>query len=84
MKINLKKNLVIALLSLGVLSINAQNSQNGDTISLNLEECLRIALNENPTIKVADMEIERVDYSKKETLINKIKSFVNIKYKTCI
>ena len=68
MKINLKKSLVAALLSLGVLSMNAQSAQSGDTINLTLDECLRIALNENPTIKVADMEIERVDYSKKETI----------------
>lgn len=40
----------------------------GDTLNLSLDECLRIALNENPTIKVADMEVERVDYSKKEII----------------
>ena len=37
-------------------------------LSLSLEECITIALNESPTIKVADMEITRVDYSKKEVL----------------
>ena len=68
MKVNLKQCMIAALLSLGVLSMNAQNAQSGDTINLTLDECLRIALNENPTIKVADMEIERVDYSKKETI----------------
>lgn len=31
-------------------------------------ECVRIALENNPTIKVADMEVKRVDYSKKESL----------------
>lgn len=36
--------------------------------ALTLEQCIGIALNENPTIKVADMEITRMDYSKKETL----------------
>ncbi len=36
------------------------------TLRLTLDECLRIALSENPTVKVADMEITRVDYSKKE------------------
>ena len=35
---------------------------------LTLDDCLAIALNENPTIKVADMEITKADYSKKETL----------------
>ncbi len=68
MKINLKQSMMVALLSLGALSMNAQTALGEDTISLTLDECLRIALNENPTIKVADMEIERVDYSKKETI----------------
>lgn len=67
MKINLKQCAVAVLLAFGAFSINAQ-SQATDTISLNLDECIRIALNENPTIKVADMEIERVDYSKKEII----------------
>ena len=35
---------------------------------LSLDDCLRIALDGNPTVKVADMEIERADYSKYETL----------------
>ena len=51
---------------MGAHTANAQQAT--DTINLTLDECLRIALNENPTIKVADMEIERVDYSKKETI----------------
>lgn len=37
-------------------------------VQLSLDECIRIALEENPTIKVAEMEIERVDYSRKETI----------------
>lgn len=39
-----------------------------DTLRLSLEKCIEIALDENPTVKVADMEITRLDYSKKETL----------------
>lgn len=39
-----------------------------DTLSLSLDRCISIALSDNPTIKVADMEIERVDYSKKEVI----------------
>lgn len=65
MKINLKQCLIVATIALGTTCINAQSN---DTINLTLDECLRIALNENPTIKVADMEIQRVDYSKKETI----------------
>lgn len=37
-------------------------------LMLSLDECIRIALNENPTIKVQEMEITRVDYSRKEVL----------------
>ena len=35
---------------------------------LTLDDCLAIALNENPTIRIADMEIVKADYSKKETI----------------
>lgn len=35
---------------------------------LTLDECISIALNGNPTVKIADMEISKADYSKKETL----------------
>lgn len=35
---------------------------------LTLDQCIGIALSESPTVKVADMEITRTDYSKKEVL----------------
>ncbi len=47
------------------LSLAAQPAA-GETVALSLDDCIAIALNDNPTIKVANMEIERVDYSKKE------------------
>lgn len=50
---------------ISVLSINAFSQS---VPSLSLDECLRIALSENPTVKVADMEIQRMDYSKKEII----------------
>lgn len=37
-------------------------------LKLDLEQCISIALNENPTVKVADLEIRRVDYSRKEII----------------
>lgn len=37
-------------------------------VVLSRRECLAVALSSNPTVKVADMEISRADYSKKETL----------------
>jgi len=41
--------------------INAQ-----DTLTVSLPKALEIAMSQSPTIKVANKEIERVDYSKKE------------------
>ena len=37
-------------------------------LTLSREECVAIALQTSPTIHVADLEIKRMDYSKKETL----------------
>ena len=53
--------LILLMLIGGAMNGQAQ-------MSLSLDECIRIALNENPTIKVQEMEITRVDYSRKETL----------------
>ncbi|MBO5053212.1 MAG: TolC family protein [Muribaculaceae bacterium] len=35
---------------------------------LTLDDCLKIALSESPTIQVADIEIKRTDYSRKDVL----------------
>lgn len=39
-----------------------------DTLRLSREQCVGIALQDNPTIRVADMEVKRMDYSKKEII----------------
>lgn len=36
--------------------------------TLSLDDCLRIALSGSPTVKVADLEVKRLDYSKKEVI----------------
>ena len=41
-----------------------------DTLRLNLDKSLEIALSENPTIKIAGKEIERQEYVRKETIGN--------------
>lgn len=63
----MKKQILSALTILLVASGGMAQAPT-DTLRLSLDDCLRIALNENPTVKVAEMEIERVDYSKKETI----------------
>lgn len=45
---------------------SAQEAFVEDSLHLTLDKALEIALSENPSIKVADKEIEKVDYSRKE------------------
>lgn len=44
------------------------NPATGSEIVMSLADCIRVALDQSPTIRVADLEIKRVDYSKKENL----------------
>lgn len=61
----MKYHILLAAFATAFLPAAAQN----DTLpQLDLNRCLEIALSESPTIKVADMEIERMDYSRKEVL----------------
>lgn len=46
----------------------AFTAQAGAQTALSLEQCIAVALSENPTVRVADMDIRRVDYSRGETL----------------
>lgn len=59
------KPLAVSLLTLAVTTAVAN-----DTVRLSRNECVTIALQDNPTIRVADMEVQRMDYSKRETLAN--------------
>ena len=58
-----KKNVlaVVVICLLPFVGLKAQ-----DTLTVSLPKALEIAMSKSPTIKVADKEIERVDYSKKE------------------
>lgn len=62
-----KRNLLQAACAIVLLMATpmAQAGQEG-TLKLTLDECIGIALNENPTVKINNMELQRVDYSKKE------------------
>lgn len=53
----------VLLLASGLLAVAQQ-----EPVELTLDQCLRIALDSNPTVKVADIEIQRVDYSKREVI----------------
>ena len=62
------RNLLIKIALVAVAFLTTMASGNAETLNVTLDDCIRIALSDNPSIIVADMEIERVDYSKKETL----------------
>jgi outer membrane protein TolC len=62
-----KISLFLMLLSTFFAAL-AQESQAQDTLRVTLAEAVSIALSESPTIKVAEKEIQRVRYAKKETL----------------
>ena len=64
-KILLTAALTAALFTSGA---SAQESAPKRELNLSLDSCISIALSDNPSIRVADMEIRRMDYSKKETI----------------
>lgn len=39
-----------------------------ENIVLSRQKCIEIALQDNPTVKIADWEVKKMDYAKKETL----------------
>lgn len=65
MKIKILK-LTILSLSLAFVNINVLGQES--VLKLDLETALRIAHDNNPTIKIADIEIQKVDYAKKEAI----------------
>ncbi len=78
----MRRKFVLALLATLSLASTAQQpisadgtvAMSGDSISISLSEAIEIALNENPTILIANKEIERQDYVRKETSGNLLPS----------
>ena len=58
------------VLALGVSAQTTEGATEVTTMRLTLQEAIDLALSENPTIKVADLEVERYDYVRKEMLGN--------------
>lgn len=61
----LKPLLLAAVFLTGSLSGVSAEIRN---LVLTRQQCVEIALRDNPTVKVADMEVKKVDYGKKEVL----------------
>ena len=60
----MKKLLMTLCLCLGIVFVASAQQK----LELTLDEAVGIALNDNPTIKVANLEIERYDYVRKQAL----------------
>ncbi len=60
----------LCLICMGFMSLGVAMAQNagGNTLTLTLEDAIALALSDNPTVKVANLEIERYDYVRKQTL----------------
>ena len=65
----MKKSIVTLLLGAGVVF-----GASAQTFELSLDKALEIALSDNPTIRVADLEIERQDWVRKQTVGNLLPS----------
>lgn len=70
----MKRVFLAAFAVLAATALAAQEPSRPQTVTLTLDEAIEIALNDNPTIQIADMEIERQDYVRKETVGNLIPS----------
>jgi outer membrane protein TolC len=61
---NFKQLILFIALFFGITGLFQTKAQQSDTLRLDLNTALQIALSESPSIRVAEMEIQRVDYSK--------------------
>jgi outer membrane protein TolC len=64
-KMNPQKIMLLVMLLFGFTSLNRSYAQQTDSLHIDLNSALEIALSENPTVKVADMEITKKEYAKK-------------------
>ena len=59
------KKILITLLGLAIAVWNASAETPGEPVPLTLEQALQIALSENASVRVADLEIQRTGYARK-------------------
>lgn len=62
---NLRSIILLLLLLPGLTGLSTAVAQQTDSLRIDLNRALEIALSENPTVKVADMEITKKQYAKK-------------------
>ena len=59
------KSILFVTVVCGLFRLSTATAQQKDSLAIDLNTALEIALNENPTVKVADMEITKMQYAKK-------------------
>lgn len=68
------KRLSLAVCLFAISQVGHAQQESQATLNLDLTTALKIAHDNNPTIKIAELEIQRVDYAKKEALGNLLPS----------
>ena len=68
MNLRMRLKTVVAMLAVITLAVNAQETT--PTMQITLDKAIEIALSENPTIKIAEKEIELKEISKSEAWQN--------------
>ena len=63
--LNPKMFLILLVMLCSLKGIAVANAQQTDSLQIDLNSALDIALSENPTVRVADMEITKKEYAKK-------------------
>ena len=59
---------IIKISTVFLISICLTQGVKAETAIMSRQQCLEVALQDNPTVKIADWEVKKVDYAKKETL----------------
>ena len=69
MKKRFSLSIATVLVMTTMMSASAQTAITTDSVLyLNMDRALTIALSESPTIKIADLEVKKTDYSKREVI----------------
>ncbi len=61
----IKQLSIVLLIACGLISFTSATAQEAETLHLDLETAIEIALNESPSVKIADMEITKKEYATK-------------------
>ena len=67
---NSKQLILLIALFFGIAGLSETTAQRTDTLHLDIDTALKIALSESPTVRIAEREVQRVDYSNRSAWVN--------------